>query len=157
MRTAVLENARPVPPLRRRALLAVAGLLALAGCNSEILEKQAQQLRAQEAEIERQRQEIDALLTAQNRQEQRQRDCNRAFREYFEKAQAEPDRTQAIELYREGVALCPDDDVAHYELGRALLDTGRSAEAEQAFEAALKINPAFMEARNQLEAIRESR
>ena len=68
-----------------RALLFASCLLA--GCNSEILEKQAEQLRQQEMEIARQRKEIDDLLAGQKVQEQKSRDCNRAFREYFEKAQ----------------------------------------------------------------------
>ena len=59
-----------------------------------------------------------------------------------------------MSLYREGLAICPDDDVAHYELGRALADAGRCAEAEKEFEAALKINPDFADARRQLDAIR---
>jgi Flp pilus assembly protein TadD len=134
-----------------------AALLVLAGCNTELLEKQAEQLKQQEAEIARQRQEIEALSAAQKLQQDRQRDCNRAFREYFEKAQALTDREQAISLYRDGLALCPDDDVARYELGKTLAAQGRFAEAEQELEAALKINPAFMEAKNQLDAIRKGR
>ena len=40
-------------------------------------------------------------------------------------------------------------------LGRALVDAGRRGEAEQEFEAALKINPGFAEARRQLDSLRE--
>jgi tetratricopeptide (TPR) repeat protein len=60
-------------------------------------------------------------------------------------------------LYRDGLAICPDDDVAHYELGRALADAGRRAEAEKEFETALKINPDFGDARRQLDTIRTNR
>jgi tetratricopeptide (TPR) repeat protein len=67
------------------------------------------------------------------------------------------DREQAITLYRQGLGVCPDDDVAHYELGRALADAGRFGEAEKSFEEALKINPDFTEARKQLDAIRKNR
>jgi tetratricopeptide (TPR) repeat protein len=142
-------------------LLAV-GLVALAapclsGCHNELLEKQAEQIKQQEAEIARQRQEIDALLAGQQLQEQKQRDCNRAFRDYFERAHGLSDREQAVTLYQQGLALCPDDDVAHYELGKTLSEAGRNAEAEKEFEAALKINPAFLEAKNQLEALRKTR
>jgi tetratricopeptide (TPR) repeat protein len=81
----------------------------------------------------------------------------RAFREYFDKAQSSTNRDQVILLYRDGLAICPDDDVAHYELGRALADAGRRTEAEKEFEAALKINPDFGDARRQLDAIRANR
>jgi tetratricopeptide (TPR) repeat protein len=128
-----------------------------AGCRSEMLEKQAEQLRQQEMEITRQRKEIDDLLAGQKVQEQKARDCNRAFREYFEKAQMSGDREQAIAFYQKGLAICPDDDVAHYELGKAFAERGSYAEAEEEFEAALKINPNFADAKKQLDAVRKNR
>jgi tetratricopeptide (TPR) repeat protein len=150
--------------MRRRffGCLTIAGFFSLAliflpGCNSEVLEKQAEQIKQQEAEIARQRQEIEALKAGQKIQDQKQQDCNRAFRDFFEKAQTISDRDKAIALYREGLALCPDDDIAHYELGKTLAASGRSGEAQQEFEAALKINPGFIEAKNQLEALQKSR
>lgn len=126
-------------------------------CSSEALERQAEQIRQQEAEIARQRKEIEALAAGQQIQGQKQKDCLRAFREYFDKAQLSTNRDEAISLYRNGLAICPDDDVAHYELGRALANSGQSAEAEKEFEAALKINPDFADARRQLEAIQKNR
>lgn len=129
----------------------------LPGCNSEVLEKQAEQIKQQEAEIARQRQEIEALAAGQKIQDQKQQDCNRAFRDYFEKAQLQSDRDKTIALYREGLGLCPDDDIAHYELGKTLAAVGRNAEAQQEFEAALKINPGFIEAKNQLDALQKKR
>ena len=129
----------------------------LAGCNSEILEKQAEQLRRQENEIAQQRQEINDLLAGQKVQDQKSRDCNRAFREYFEKAQTSSDPEQAIVLYREGLTLCPDDDVAHYELGKVMVERGLYAEAEKEFEAAVKINPDFVDAKKQLDMVRKNR
>ena len=128
-----------------------------AGCSSETLERQAEQLRQQEKEIARQRKEIDDLLAGQKIQGQKSRDCDRAFREYFEKAQTSSDREQTITLYREGLALCPDDDVAHYELGKVMVERGLYAEAEQEFETALKINPDFIDARKQLDSVRKNR
>jgi uncharacterized protein HemY len=128
-----------------------------AGCSSETLERQAEQLRQQEKEIARQRKEIDDLLAGQKIQGQKSRDCDRAFREYFEKAQTSSDREQTITLYREGLALCPDDDVAHYELGKVMVERGLYAEAEKEFEAALKINPDFIDARKQLDTVRKNR
>jgi tetratricopeptide (TPR) repeat protein len=126
-------------------------------CLNEALEKQAGQIREQEAEIARQRKELEALAAGQQVQDQKQRDCVRAFREYFDKAQLSTNRDDAISLYRQGLAICPDDDVAHYELGRALASSGQLAEAEKEFEAALKVNANFTDARKQLEAIRKNR
>jgi tetratricopeptide (TPR) repeat protein len=137
--------------------LAAALAGALAACNSEILERQAAQIKQQEAEIARQRQEINDLMTAQKTQDQKLRDCNRAFREYFDKAQTSVDPEEAIALYREGLKLCPDDDVGHYELGKVLAARGRSAEAASEFEAALKINPSFIDAKKRLDAVRTGR
>jgi tetratricopeptide (TPR) repeat protein len=143
-------------------LFSVAGILLTItltspGCNSEVLEKQAEQIKQQEAEIARQRQEIEALASGQKVQDQKQQDCNRAFRDYFEKAQLQSDRDKTIALYRQGLGLCPDDDIAHFELGKTLAAAGRSAEAQQEFEAALKINPDFIEAKNQLETLQKNR
>jgi len=131
--------------------------IAAAACNSEVLERQAGQIREQEQEIARQRKELEALAAGQQVHDQKQQDCNRAFRDYFDKAQQSTDREQTIALYRDGLAICPDDDVAHYELGRTLADAGRRTEAEREYEAALKINPDFADARRQLEALRSNR
>ena len=144
--------------MSRAALYAAVIVLGvLPACHSEILEKQAEQIRQQEAEISRQRKEINDLVAGQKLQDQKLRECNRAFREFFEKAQTTSDREQAITLYREGLALCPEDDVARYELGKTLADAGRYAEAEKELEAALKINPGFLDAKRQLEAVRKNR
>ena len=134
-----------------------AGMWMLAACNSELLERQAEQIRRQEAEIERQRKELEALAAGQRIQDEKQKDCIRAFRDYFDKAQLSKNPDEAISLYRQGLAICPDDDVAHYELGRTLAEAGRSAEAAKSFEAALKINPNFADARKQLDAIQRNR
>jgi tetratricopeptide (TPR) repeat protein len=132
-------------------------LVVVAACNSEVLERQAGQIREQEQEIARQRKELEALAAGQQIQDQKQQDCNRAFRDYFDKAQQSTNREQTIALYRDGLTICPDDDVAHYELGRALADAGRRADAEREYETALKINPDFGDARRQLEALRANR
>lgn len=129
----------------------------LSGCLGDVLEKQAEQIKQQEAEIARQRKELEALAAGQKIQDEKQRDCARAFREYFDKAQGAANRNEAISLYREGLAICPEDDVAHYELGLALADAGRNEEAARAFEAALKINPEFVDARRRLEALPKNR
>jgi len=129
----------------------------LFSCLNAELEKQAEILKEQEAEIARQRREIEALKVAQQAQEKKQGACNRAFRHYFEPAQITADADRAAALYREGLALCPDDDVAHYELGRLLAAQGHFAEAEMEFEAALKLNPDFTDARARLDALRKDR
>jgi len=136
------------------AIVCIAAI-ALSACRSEILEKQAEQIKQQEIEIARQRQEINDLLAGRQVQDRKQRDCNRAFTDYFEKAQSSNDRERAIALYRDGLALCPDDEVARYELGKALADRGRYAEAALEFEAALRINPEFVDAKKQLEAVQK--
>jgi tetratricopeptide (TPR) repeat protein len=92
----------------------------------------------------------------QAKQEQ-QRNCNRAYGDYFEKAQSTSDGEKAIALYRAGLALCPDDDVAHYELGKTLANHRRYAEAERELEIALKLNPDFLDAKRQLEVVRKNR
>ena len=140
-----------------RLVVLAAGVTLLSACMTEELDRQAAQIRQQNEEIARQRKEIEALAAGKQIQDQKQQDCSRAFRDYFDKAQLSTNREQTISLYSQGLAICPDDDVAHYELGRALADAGRSTEAEKEFEAALKINPSFAEARRQLDALRSRR
>jgi tetratricopeptide (TPR) repeat protein len=141
----------------RSAVFVLSLLLGLPSCNTEILRQQEEQIKAQQEEIARQRKEIEELAAAKKREEQKRLDCNRAFRDFFDKAQASDDRQQAVSLYREGLGLCPDDDVAHYELGKALSDLGRYAEAEKEFAAAVTLNPDFQDAEQQLEAVRKKR
>ena len=140
-----------------RTFVLVSFMGLISGCMSEALERQAEQIRQQSEEINRQRKELEALAAGKQVQDQKQQDCDRAFRDYFDKAQLSTNRDEVISLYRQGLGLCPDDDVAHYELGRALVDAGRRSEAEKEFDAALKINPGFAEARRQLDALRNSR
>ena len=115
------------------------------------------QLKEQSAEIEQQRKELEALRAGRPLPDTKNQECERAFREYFDRAQLSTNRDEAIDLYRKGLGICPNDEVAHFELGRALVDTGRYGEAEREFEAALKINPGFIDAKNQLEAVRNRR
>jgi len=138
-------------------LSVIAFVMLLSACMTEALERQAEQIRQQNEEIMRQRQELEALAAGKQVQNRQQQDCSRAFREYFDKAQLSTNRDEVISLYRKGLELCPDDDVAHYEFGRALADAGRRDEAEKEFEAALRINPGFGEARRQLDVLRANR
>ena len=142
---------------KARMLSVIAFVTLLSACMTEALERQAEQIRQQDEEITRQRKELEALAAGKQVQDRQQRDCSRAFREYFDKAQLSTNRDEVISLYRKGLELCPDDDVAHYEFGRALADAGRRNEAEKEFEAALKINPGFGEARRQLDVLRANR
>jgi len=139
-----------------KAVLLAPMLFTVICCNSELLDKQELQIKQQQEELARQRREIDELMANQRIQDQKQVDCNRAFRDFFEKAQAADQNEKAISLYRDGLALCPDDEIAHYELGKALADSGRTAEAEKEFEAALKTNPGFLDAKTRLEELRKT-
>jgi tetratricopeptide (TPR) repeat protein len=143
---------------RRSGLFSLAIFaVTLSACNSEMLQKQAEQIKQQELEIAQQRKDLEAMLAGQKMQDQKQQDCNRAFRDYFEKGQIAGAGDQAIALYREGLSLCPDDEIAHYELGRALAERGRYLEAEKEFETALNLRPDFTDARRQLETVRKNR
>lgn len=126
----------------------------LASCASEAIREREQELRRLREEIARQKAEIEEIKLEKLRAEQRRQDCNRAFRNYFEKA---PHRhpEEAAALYREGLELCPDDEVARYELAKILEGLGRWAQAEEELEAALRINPNFHDAKRRLESIRK--
>lgn len=128
--------------------------VSLSACASEKTRQQEETIRLQQEEITRQRREIKELVDARQREEQKRRDCNRAFRDYFEKAQGDKDPHRAISLYRQGLEICPDDDVAHYELGKILRAVGQVEEARREFAAAVKLNPDFLDARRQLETLR---
>ena len=52
--------------------------------------------------------------------------------------------------FRAALKLQPDDALAHYNLGNALMDQGKRAEAMAAFRAALKFQPDLAEAHNNL-------
>ena len=140
--------------MRFRVLTLILTLFFVAGCETELMRKQAEQLRQQEQELNTQRKEIEALKLAQKQETEKRENCNRAFRQ-FEQAQATNDARAAAELYRKGIALCPEDDVAHYELGKVLLTLGEAQGAQNEFEAALKINPNFTAAKTALEGLRK--
>ena len=131
-------------------------ILILSACGSELIRQQQEQISYQQEEIAHQRQEIEQLVVAKQREEQKRQDCNRAFRD-FENAQAVKEPREAVSLYRQGLKLCPDDDVAHYELGKILQGLGQAQDAQVEFEAALKINPSFRDAKRQLESIQKNR
>jgi tetratricopeptide (TPR) repeat protein len=123
-------------------------------CKGELIRQQAEQIERQQQEIARQTQEIEALKSARQKEEQKRRDCNRAFRDYFEKAQASQVSEEAVSLYRDGLELCPDDDVAHYELGKMMLRLGQAGEAQEEFEKALALNPDLERAKRELKSMK---
>jgi len=124
----------------------------LPSCESRLMQQQDAEIQRLKQEITRQRREIEQINLAKLKMEQKRQDCNLAFRD-FESAQEAATRDQAIALYRKGLRLCPDDDVARYELGKILIAVGRRAEAQEEFEAALRINPDFKFARRELKAL----
>jgi tetratricopeptide (TPR) repeat protein len=123
--------------------LALLGLVLLS-CENENIRRNAEIIRQQETEIDRLRKEIA--------EQERERACRGAFKS-FEQAQSANSPREAESFYREGLALCPSDDVAHYELGRILAGLGRREEARKEFEAALNVNPQFNAAREELEKL----
>jgi len=121
----------------------VLAVLSLLACDNEAIRRNDEIIRRQEDEL--------AALRA----EQKYQECRRAFL-YFEQAQVARDPREAESRYREGLQICPDDDVAHYELGRILADAGRRGDARDEFETALKLNPNFVAAREELDSLNRS-
>jgi tetratricopeptide (TPR) repeat protein len=141
--------------MKRAALLGLLSVvICLSACETEAIRRQQEEIRRQEAEIKKLREEIDAEAAARKEEEQRTQKCASAFR-YFERAQGAEDPRGAVALYREGLDLCPDDDVARYELGKIFAGMGRRDEARAEFEAALKINPNFQGAKRELEKLQK--
>src|SRR5215212_6184644 len=117
-------------------------------------------LEQQKVEIERLKQETAQLKTeADSLQNQREREekervaCNQSFSSFDAARKARSDE-DAISRYREGLGLCPSDEVAHNELGEIYARAGRTADARTEFEAALKLNPNFARAQKNLDALR---
>jgi len=117
-------------------------------------------LEQQKVEIERLKQETAQLKaeadSMQNQRENEEKEriaCNKAFSS-FDGARKATNDEEAISRYREGLGLCPSDEVAHNELGEVYSRAGRSADARAEFEAALKLNPNFARAQKNLDAVR---
>jgi tetratricopeptide (TPR) repeat protein len=99
------------------------------------------------------RREADAIRDQREKEERERAACNRAF-SVFAAARKAADEATAITHYREGLDQCPSDDVAHNELGELYARMGRTTEARTEFEAALKLNPNFARAQQNLNALR---
>lgn len=57
---------------------------------------------------------------------------------------------EAIEEYGKAIALAPDDEVLHYNIGRAYLEDGQRAKAIDSFNKALRLDPDFDECKKAL-------
>ena len=127
----------------------------LTGCSlfdNSILEQQRAEIERLRAEAEQLRQETEALQQQRIQQQQQNEACNRAFND-FDSARKATDDSAAVAHYTAGLAICPSDDVAHYELGEVYVRLGRTAAARMEFEEALRINPRFSRAQHQLDSL----
>ena len=117
------------------------------------LEQQRAEITRLKEESEKLKQEAEALQQQNQQVNQERAACNRAF-SAFDQGRRAGDTDAAIASYKEGLSLCPSDDVAHNELGEIYLRLGRKAEAIAEFQAALQINPNFSRAQKNLDAVR---
>ena len=144
-----------------RCLLPVALCLFLPACSTwdgvwdtiidrSLIEQQQAEIARLQAETEQIKAETEALRQQARQAEKEREDCNTAFYT-FEEARKSPEGEVAIAKYREGLALCPTDDVAHNELGELYLRQGRRAKAILAFEEAVRLNANFVRAQRNLQ------
>ncbi len=127
----------------------------LAACSlfdTTVLEQQRAEIERLRQEAEQLRRETEALQQQHARQQQQTEACNRAFSD-FDAARKATDDATAIAYYQAGLAICPSDDVAHYELGEVYLRLGQTDAAQAAFEQAVGINPNFSRAQRRLEEL----
>jgi Flp pilus assembly protein TadD len=136
-------------------LLLTAHCLLLPACalfDNAKLEQQRAELERLKAESGKMRQEAEALRQQSQKEEKEREVCNRAFYA-FDAGRKAGDTDEAIAKYQEGLELCPNDDVAHNELGEIYMRMGRRAKAAAEFQAALRINPNFSRAQRNLDAV----
>ena len=127
----------------------------LASCSlfdTTVLEQQRAEIERLRQEAEQLRRETEALQQQQAQQQQQNEACNRAFND-FDAARKATDDATAIAYYQAGLAICPSDDVAHYELGEVYMRLGQTDAAQAAFGQAVGINPNFSHAQRRLEEL----
>lgn len=127
----------------------------LASCSlfdTSVLEQQRTEIERLRQEAGQLRRETEALQQQQAQQQQQNEACNRAFND-FDAARKATDDATAIAYYQTGLAICPSDDVAHYELGEVYMRLGQTDAAQAAFEQAVGINPNFSRAQRRLEEL----
>ena len=130
-------------------------LFSLSSCSlfdNTKLEQQRAEIERLKQETEQIKQETAVLQQQQGKEEKERQACNQAFSAFAAARKATNNET-AIARYKEGLSLCPSDDVAHNELGELYARTGRTAEARTEFEAALQLNPNFSRAQKNLDAL----
>src|SRR5262249_8911808 len=106
-------------------------LFSLSSCSlfdNTKLEQQRAEIERLKQETEQIKQETAALQQQRAKEEKERQACNQAFPAFDAARKATNDET-AIAHYREGLSLCPSDDVAHNELGERYARTGHTAEA----------------------------
>jgi Tfp pilus assembly protein PilF len=115
--------------------------LTLPACYNEALERQAEQIRRQQDEIARQRRELEGLK------------CIERLEDEYTKAKFSGD-PRALSSFRDHVKQCPDSEDVHLRLGVVLAENGLDREAEEEFEAVLRMNPNSIVATRRLEDLR---
>jgi tetratricopeptide (TPR) repeat protein len=83
-------------------------------------------------------------------------ECDRAY-EDFELARKAKNFEDSIFYYRRGLRLCPNDEIAHNELGEVYLGIRQYEDATNEFRRALEINPESSQARRNLESAKNRR
>lgn len=86
--------------------------------------------------------------------EDRNREGEQLFSEW-EKTDDEATYRLAMRAFIEATKLEPDNALYHYNLGTAYASAGFFSEAVPEFETALKLNPNYQAARDNLELVRE--
>jgi len=120
--------------------------------DNSLIEKQRAEIESLRQDAEQLRQETEVLRQQGAQQQQQNTACNRAFND-FDSARKVDNDTDAVTYYKAGLGICPDDDVAHYELGEVYVRLDQTDAAIAEFKEAVRINPMFSRAQRQLERL----